>query len=255
MSNLCEVIGATLIPHGFKKSKRGRQYVRAVGDMCHIVEVVRSRKGSGLSRVTFSITKAGVEQGRWFDISHVAPFKNTYWWSDDPSPSDLSALIGQIELVVLPFFHGHSASFDVESAHAKVYSCLDNLLKAEPPFVKHETTYWRCRGSVIDVVDVEFLGNSRFAFVHASVWHKSLISGAENIPEDASRVTFRTIGPDGLEEALTNLYYLGPAYPGTITIESPTIASIAVEYFGAIKNRAAVLARIRPEYRHMFPVS
>lgn len=225
--------------------------------------------------------------GRSFELSPVAPLKNTYWWPSDLAQSGLrDSLRRQLAGIVLPFFD----SFErVEAVLAAMLAWEDGasqrsveLLRercavdAAAPSVRSEhltaqlasemsaegftragDRLWRTRDGVIDIVIVEPLADHRFVAVYAVVWHESLRAGIDGpIPHGITAVTARQVGPGGAVDPVDCLLRTGDPQQEPVTSPLPghaaTIRAL-LAHFASVRTAADVLATVPAEYRSHFP--
>lgn len=250
--SLVSVLDRRLRPLGFDRGRSRTAWVRESDARRHVVGIRHSRSGGGLRAVLFHTVPARDEEP--FEISPVAPFKNTYWWATDPAPEDIARLCTQIDRVVLPYFRTLDAGFDPADALTTLFSALDALRSAEPPFSRSDTTFWRRRGPLFDLVDVEPVAGGVFTYVYVSVWHADLSAGSDDAaPTGITRAASITLGPDGIDPTPNeSLFPIGPPVAGTITFDPCALVRSALAYFASIDSVDAVLARVRPEYREHF---
>ena len=106
---------------------------------------------------------------------------------------------------------------------------------------------------MIDIVDVEFLAQGRFAFVYVSSWHEDLAAGLDGDPPDGvTRTASTTVGIDAVDPTPNaTLFYLGPNSVAASRIDAGLVG-VALEYFDGIADADEVLRRVRPEYRRFF---
>ncbi|MBI1889413.1 MAG: hypothetical protein HYS18_02070 [Burkholderiales bacterium] len=147
------ILKEMLSPHGFSLnvSKEAREYVRERAGLLEIVGTRKSRKVSGQTAVYFSVEGGNLAEPRTYEISHVAPFKNTWWWSKGSSEVEWAGLRQQLSSVVLPYLVSHESEFDEAQAREDVHQGLSFLNASNPSFEKVENAYWRKRGSIIDM--------------------------------------------------------------------------------------------------------
>lgn len=232
--------------------KRSGEYVRETSGLRQTVGIRKSRNVPGEGAVYFAVERSGSDDVRSFDISPVAPFKNTFWWSNESSDVEWDSLLRQLKNVALPFFKLHESPFDERLTQARVHDDFKRLTTLAAPFARVDNAYWRKRGDIYDVIDVEFLGDSAFAFVYASVWHIALWRDADHIsgPADISRVASQTVGLKELDLVPnTTLFYLGPACEGTVRIDADAIIPLVLDHFARVTTPSDVWTYVRPEYR------
>jgi hypothetical protein len=252
---LVSLLDSLLLPAGFRRPPRSATYAREAGGVRQVVGLRKSRSGGKQCAVYFSSEAAPAAPAETFELSPVAPLKNTYWWPAELSDEEASALRRQIEGVALAYFRADAAHFDEETAQTSAHAALGALTAAKPPFVRVGDSYWRRRGGLFDVVDVEFLARSRFAFIYVCVWHETLESGAvPQGPDEISRVTSRTVGRGAIDaEPNTTLFFLGPGDELAAAVEQAEIVATCLAFFQTIVSSDDVLGQIRPEYRQFFP--
>lgn len=250
-----DLLDGLLQPLGFKRARSsGLTYLRTLGRSVHRIAGRKSRHGGPPERdIHFLWSKDGEEVLAGHGLSPVAPLKNTYWWPDLLSPGEAATLTAQVEQIALPFFHAQDSAFDAEAARARVFEALDRLQAATPPFVRDGHCWWRQRGPIIDMVDVEFLADEVFALAHASVWHTALAAGIDGPPPDrVTRVTALALNPDGPEAPPhTALGYLGPACEGVRPFDGAVLVARALDHFARVHSVDEVRALVQPIYRRM----
>lgn len=252
---LVSLLDALLLPARFSRPPRGATYSREAGGVRQVVGLRKSRSGGKQYAVFFSSETTAAAPAETFELSPVAPLKNTYWWPAELSDEEASALRRQIDGVALAYFRADSASFSEETAQARADAVLGALTAAHPPFARVGDSYWRRRGGVFDVVEIEFLAHSRFAFIYVCVWHEALESGAEpQGPDEITRVASRTVGRGAIDaEPNTTLFFLGPGGETAAGLEQAQIVATCLAFFETVVSRDDVLGQIRPEYRQFFP--
>lgn len=249
-SNITTFLDALLLPEGFRRKEQ--VYIREEAGVQHSIGIRKSRSGG--NAVYFSVSPGPNETLGPYQLSPVAPLKNTYWWPTQLAAADRSTLEQQIKSIALPFFSARPGAFFESRAESHVHSQLARLVEADPPFARVGDAYWRMRGEVIDVVDVEFLAENRFVFIYVSVWHTGLSPGEPFLgPDDVTRVASRTVGSRAVDtEPNATIFFLGPSYPGTTRIEDAAVADVAIKFFEGVQWVRDVFEQIRPEYRHHF---
>jgi len=249
-SNIATFLDALLLPDGFRRKEQ--VYTREEAGVLQEIGIRKSRTGG--NAVYFSASLGPNETLGPYQLSPVAPLKNTYWWPTQLAAADRSTLEQQIKSIALPFFSARPGAFFESRAESHVHSQLARLVEADPPFARVGDAYWRMRGEVIDVVDVEFLAENRFVFIYVSVWHTGLSPGEPFLgPDDVTRVASRTVGSRAVDtEPNATIFFLGPSYPGTTRIEDAAVADVAIKFFEGVQWVRDVFEQIRPEYRHHF---
>lgn len=251
---IAECLDALLLPKGFRRVKPAPVYERVEAGFRQTVGVRKSRTAHDEYAIHFSMHMSPECVERSYELSPIAPLKNTYWWPKRLTESDAAALRTQVEQVALAYFHALPERFDANAAEASLHSRLTALTTADPPFASTGRTYWRRRGPMIDIVDLELLAEGRFAFVYLAAWHSALTAGIdEPLPDGVTRAASRTVGVGAVDcEPNTTLFYLGPPYAGVARVEDADIAAVALRYFESIDTVDDVLQHVRPEYRHHF---
>jgi hypothetical protein len=251
------LLDSLLLPVGFRRPPRGSSYTRLEGGLRQVVGIRKSRSGDCRCAVHFSAEFSPPAVADSFELSPVASLKNTYWWPAELLDDEAVALRRQIEGVALAYFRADPSLFDEAAAQIRMHDSLSALASANLPFARAGDTYWRRRGGVIDIVDVEFLAHKRFAYVYVSVWHDALESGAEpQTPEEVTRVASHSVGRGTIDgEPNATLFYLGPLDEPAEAVEQAEIGPTCLAYFQVIVSKEDVLGQIRPEYRHHFPSS
>jgi hypothetical protein len=246
-----DLMDAVLLPRGFKRARSGLAYSREQDGAVHRVAGRKSRHGGPERDIHFQFVLDGEEAPDSHGLSPVAPLKNTYWWQDELPPEEVEALAPQLEQIALPFFHAMTAGFDRDEARSRVLGELDALTDATPPFVREGTCWWRQRGPIIDMVDVEFLAEGVFAQVYASVWHTSLAAGIDGPPPDrVTRVTATTLSLDGPEAPPHSaLFCLGPPHEGARSFDGAAVVALALARFDRVHSVDDVKAMVQPVYR------
>lgn len=255
--SVTSLLDSLLLPAGFCRPPRGSIYTREEGHLRQMVGIRKSRSGDRRCAVYFASSSSPSDTPDAFELSPVAPLKNTYWWPAELSDQEAASLRQQIETLAMAYFRADAVHFDEETAQTRLHSALCALTSADPPFVRAGGTYWRRRGGVIDLVDIEFLAHNRFAFVYVCVWHDALEPGtAPTAPEEITRVASRTVGRGAIDaEPNTSWFHLGPELEPAEAVELAEIVPTCLAYFQAIVSKADVLEQIRPEYRHHFPAT
>jgi hypothetical protein len=253
------MLDAVLGPAGFKR--KGNSYVRALDDgVQQWIGLRRSRLGDGSASILFAGDAASAESGRFHGMSWVAPFKNSSSsWPERFSEGDGERLRHQLANVVLPYLDSCAGEFDPSESARRMFACLDDLSAPGLGFERKGDSYFRRRGPVIDIVDVDLVGDGRFAYVSVAVWHKKLEKGIDmslavedRIPDGITRVASHTIGPAAVDAVpFTSLLFLGASRPGTLAASS-SLVQVAASYFSRVNDVRDVLDEIRPEYRSMF---
>jgi hypothetical protein len=250
-----QALDLVLKPAGFRR--RGNRYLRPNPDGSHqVVALKRSRTGDG----TASIYMMPREDVRFEEISPVSPFKNTYWWPEELAESRKTSLIHQLSQVALPYLDSFRNAFDEAVAAESIHSILAAFCSLDHSFQRKGNVYFRERGKVIDLVEVEPVGQHRFVFVWVAVWHKNLAQGINRtiptetrIPDGVTRVTAQTIGVSSVDEApCSSLFFLG-APSNLASSPAPGIIEVALRFFDNIQTERDVLNQIRPEFRSRFP--
>lgn len=253
------VMDAVLIPAGFRR--KGNNYLRASPPgPDQWVGFRRSRYGDRTAAIHFASDANAADSGGSHGLSWVAPFKNTSWWPEQLSELEQARLTHHLENVALPFLDSWDGGFDENAAVERIHDCVSGLICLRPGFERKDNSYFRRRGQVIDIVDVELLGDCRFAFVYVAVWHKGIRKGMDlslpaesRVPEGVTRVASHSVGLSAIDGVpCSSLYFLGNPRPGTLG-PGPSMVSVADEYFGKVNDVRDVLNQIRPEYRAMFP--
>lgn len=251
---LLDVLRATLLPRGFAATKTRGRFVRTIGGMRQVVGLRRERGGDG-NAVYFLLEEGPAGSEGSFELSPVAPFKNTWWWPSRLASHDAATLVVSLENQVLAWFEAWEQGFDPVAGAAGLFAQLAPLQDARPAFQQQGDTWWRVRGEVIDLVDVERVGGGVFAFVYLGHWHASLGEGFDaQAPEAVSRIASTTIGEgrlDGVPNA--TLFHLGADAQDGFAVASPALVATALRSCEAVVTRDDVLAKVRPEYRHLHP--
>ena len=254
MPSLNTALQAALEPLGFKRNRSGTRFTRTIEASLQTLGLRKSRTGDRESAIYCSMGPSEDEVEIAIELSPVAPMKNTYWWPAMPSDIELRQLHEQLERVVVPFFSAVPALFDEQLARTKAHSQLERFLNCESPFARKDDSYWRRRGPLIDIVDVEFLAQARFAFVYVASWHESIADGIDGEPpEGVTRTASTTLGVGGADAIPnTTLYFLGPEGQAGNRIGDTDLVGVALAYFASIQIADDVFERIRPEYRRFF---
>lgn len=251
---LTDVLRATLLPRGFNTTQTRGQFVREMRGLHQVVGLRKGSKGAVGSAVYFRVEGGPAGSGGSFELSPVAPFKNTWWWPTRLASHDAATLVVSVENPVLAWFEAWEGGFDPATGAAALFRHFEPLLALQPAFRHRDQTWWRVRGEVIDLLEVEFVADGVFAFVHFACWHASLGEGFDvDRPEAVSRVASTTIG-DGRLDGVPNttLFHLAADAEDGFPIPSPRIVETALRSFDGVVSRDDVLARVRPESRHHY---
>lgn len=248
------VLDRLLRPAGFERGRSRTAWVRRSGPYRHEVGLRRGKSGADQVAVTFHAMSAADSEGCVFEVSPVAPFKNTYWWPSEPSPQDREQLATQIDRIVLPYFRAVELPLDGAAAVSALMTALRTHRDADPPLQCTGTTLWRQRGQVFDLLDLEPVGGGVFAYVYVSVWHADLTAGIDSPdPEGITRAASITLGPDGADPTPNaSIFHLGPPDVGVTVPDPASLLRTALAFFASVETAEDVLARVRPEYREFF---
>jgi hypothetical protein len=251
---LLDVLQATLLPRGFAATNAHGRFVRTVGVMRQVVGLRNGHDGDG-SAVYFLLEEGPAGSDGSYELSPVAPFKNTWWWPSHLASHDAATLVVSLENQALAWFEAWEQGFDPAAGAAGLLAQLEPLQDALPAFRQRGDTWWRVRGEVIDLVDVERVAGGVFTFVYLAHWHACLGEGFDaQAPEAVSRIASTTIGEgrlDGVPNA--TLFHLGADAQDGFAVPSPALVSTALRSCEAVLTRDHVLAKVRPEYRHLLP--
>lgn len=251
---IADYLDALLLPKGFRRIKPAPAYERMEAGVRQIVGVRKSRTASDEYAIHFSMQTLPDGAECRHELSPVAPLKNTYWCPKRLTEADAAVLRAQIEQIALAYFHARPDRFDARAAETSLHARLAALTTADPPFARTGHTYWRRRGPMIDLVDIELLAEGRFAFIYVAAWHSALTAGIdEPLPDGVTRAASRTAGIGAIDhEPNTTLFYLGPPHAGATRVDDADVAAVALRYFESIDTVDDVLRQVRPEYRHHF---
>lgn len=113
----------------------------------------------------------------------------------------------------------------------------------------------------MDVVDVEWLGDCRFAFIYVTVSHAHL--GRPEDPEapwseralaNIPRVAAQSAGPGGMDASpCQSLYVLGAPKAGPLAL-GDSVVDVIEQYCQSVRSAQEAWDKIRPEYRPLFSV-
>lgn len=251
--SLEEVLRATLLPRGFAAGKPRGRFMRAVDGMRQLVGLRGGPPGSDGSAVYFCLENGPLGSEGQYELSPVAAFKNTWWWPPSLPSHDAATLVVSIENQMLAWFDAWQAGFDPAAAVAALHARLEPLRAAQAPFQRTGDTWWRLRGEVIDLLDVEPVGGGVFAFVHVANWHASLPGGfGADVPASVTRAASTTLGTgrvDGVPN--TTLFHLGAGTDDGFDVSSAQLPETALRFFAGVSSAADVLAKVRAESRHI----
>src|SRR5262245_42732260 len=112
--SLKTVVRAALEPFGFKSNRSGSVYTRVQGGVHQMLGLRKSRTGGDDYAIYCQCGTSAEEPDISFELSPVAPLKNTYWWPALLTDQELGQLTHQFEQVALPFFAIDHAKFDAQ---------------------------------------------------------------------------------------------------------------------------------------------
>jgi len=251
--SLTDILRATLLPRGFTAAKARGRFMRTVGGMRQVVGLRKGRSAGGGSAIFFRVEDGPPGSGGPHDLSPVAPFKNTWWWPSRLPSHDAATLVVSIENQMLAWFEAWEAGFDPVAGAAALSRQFDPLCDARPPFERCGDTWWRVRGEVIDLVDVERVGGGVFAYVYLAHWHACLGEGfGADAPASVTRIASTTLG-DGRLDGVPNatLFHLGAGAEDGFAVPSPRLVETALRSFEQVRSADDVRARVRPEHRNL----
>jgi len=240
---LKELLDRELIPAGFERNKRGTPVYRR--NRNGVIQELGLRKGRIGKDVAIYFTVPEVHT--FYELSAICPLKNTFWWPELLTQEMADSLVRQLHQIVLRYFNSPAPGPEFQTPSK---NHLEALMLESPPFIAFSDGLWRCRGDVIDIVDVESLVNGMFEYVYVSVWHRGLMSENEDVvPDNVSRLTSRTVGNHYID-AIPNssLFYVGPGSETAECMQASIVATIAA-YFEDIKTLEDVKAAVRPEFK------
>ena len=240
-TKLQDLLDTTLLPFGFERNKRGIPvYKRAFNGQTQEIGLRKGVTGGKEFSVYFEVP----EEDTFYELSHLCPLKNSYWWPENLSEELANSLHKQLKDIALAYFNSNPKN---SIANAHDIEVLQKLLLPENNFKKFEGGYWRIRGDVIDIIDIELLVNNLFAYIYLSVWHRELAD--ENVefnPKNITRITSCTTGNDRIDNNPNSTYF--NVSKGLINITSQ-ISSTITDYFDSIKTIDNVKDKVRPEFR------
>lgn len=304
-SELWRALTSILEPHGFSARPGRRFFVRRqLTGVWHVVGL-RTGRPSKLPEyaVYFGVWVPEIDglrydaaadqgrslkhMGRTFELSPIAPLKNTFWWSADlADATERESLRRQLIQIALPFFDTFEQPAALlaamhsweESLGPDVVDSLRRRCSAEagPPvtlsdgftqklasemavhgFQRAADRLWRLRGGVIDIVVVEPLADHRFVSLYVAVWHASLTSGIDgSIPDGVTMATAQQVGANGVNGGpVDGLFFTAKSASTStpadeISLKRPIQAML--EHFASVNSREDVLAALPVEYRSHF---
>lgn len=242
---LKELLDELLLPEGFQRNKRGLPvYKRELNGRPQEIGLRRSFTGGKEYAVYFEVP----EEETSYELSHVCPLKNTFWWPDNLSDELEASLRSQIKQIAMHYFNSPP---EPKVKGVEDIPAFRGLLELSSPFSYFEDGLWRMReGGLVDMVSVELLANNTIAYVYVIAWHQSLLAeGEECTPDNITRVTFRTVGNAALDKTSHRSYFrLGCIVENSMVIEE-SICSVIAGYFESICSVEDVKDSVLPEYR------
>jgi hypothetical protein len=130
---LLDVLQATLLPRGFAATNARGRFVRTVGVMRQVVGLRNGRDGDG-SAVYFLLEEGPAGSDGSYELSPVAPFKNTWWWPSHLASHDAATLVVSLENQALAWFEAWEQGFDPGAGAAGLLAQLEPLQDALPAF-------------------------------------------------------------------------------------------------------------------------
>ncbi len=238
---LKDLLDDTLLPFGFERNKRGIPVYKR--DCNGQTQEIGLRKGI-TGEKEFSVYFEVPEEDTFYELSHLCPLKNSYWWPENLSEELANSLHKQLKDIALAYFNSNPEN-SITDAHD--IEALQELLLPENNFMKCEGGYWRIRGDVIDIVDVELLVNNLFAYVYLTVWHRDLVDGKEEFkPQNITRITSCSTGNNRIDDNPNSTYFT--VSRGLVNISNQICPTIT-NYFGSIKTVDHVKEKVRPEFK------
>lgn len=231
--SLLALLDDILLPEGFIRSKN--LYRRQHQDKIQELGLRKSSTGDKAYALYFNVS----EDDTFYELSPISPLKNTYWWPELLSDELANTLAQQVKSIALAYFNRPS----LNNATDLFLDALAELEKLAIPFQRFERGFWRIRGEVLDILEVEFLVDGTFAYLYASVWHADLLEEGETLcPYSTSPITFRLICNG--EQPLFQVSAF------TALIARSTILQVE-NYFSDIHTLADVKGKVRPEYANV----
>jgi hypothetical protein len=228
--SLLALLDGLLLPEGFTRNKN--VYRRQRQDKIQELGLRKSFSGDKTFALYFNVP----EDDTFYELSPISPLKNTYWWPELLSDELAKTLTQQVKNIALAYFDRPS----LNNATMLFLDALTGLEKLATPFRRFERGFWRTRGEVLDMLEVEFLADGTFAYLYASVWHADLLEKGEALcPYNASPITFHLICNG--EQPLFQVAAFSASKTESIVLKIEN-------YFSEIRTLADVKGKIRPEY-------
>ncbi len=304
-SQLLQTVAGVLCPEGFQIQRNGQFFEQAYGPLRFVVGFRASQCGGGDRAIFFTVwipeldpepgNRKSASDAKFtrvfpsfgvYELSPVAPLKNTYWWPlNGLSPELKMQLTSQLHTIVLPYFRTFKSLGDMaELLRHGVDAVCQNVLRrieSEPSyrgdlrapvfvmgevaekirstlaFLESETLgfsfagdrYWRRRNGVIDVIAIEYLASMRFVSACVAVWHDAFEEAPITDPEDVPMMAWHRICTEGIDvEDGEFLWFMG-AGDQERTRLGDAVRAHGLEYLKHVIDRTDVIDAIRPEYR------
>lgn len=237
-----DILDYILLPEGFIRNSKGVPiYKRETQGALQEIGLRRGFSGGDDYAIYFNVPEDDTE----YELSPVCPLKNTYWWPEKLDPKLSMILRDQIENVVLGYFRNK------ESINLTKVEDVFGVLIGDPyGFEAFDDGYWRIQEDYIHIIDVELLAAGTFAYIYATVWHKTLIENGELFePDYVTRSASKVVGVNGIQSKESGSLFSLFNSKNKLNVE---IITTILDYFSCVNTVIKVKENIRREYRSKF---